>query len=365
MTSAAPTGLTAPALGRRLADRVAAVGWTATQAAEALDLSLDQYAELLNGALEPSNALAARLAHELGDEPEDWLMLGARPRAQVVNSGWGSVATEFNGDALKALRDRGYVSVTRARPAVLAEQLAAFFGCGPEDAASGVRAAFRQSAAHPVDPEAVAVWLRLAERQARWLAETEDVPALDLAGLRKLMPHLVQVGRQDPAAYLLQVQQDLADVGVALVFQADVPGTRLSGACWSSADTYAVVALTLRGRRDDMFWWTMFHELGHVLLGHDRVVESEEATDPALERDADALAKSLLLPDGWSKSLRVHSAVAVQALADELRVPAGVLVGQLQHEGVLPRGHLNALRRSTPAADELEQPSFVSRRARR
>ncbi len=352
-------------LGRAVEQASRARGLSGEQTAAALALELPEYARLLNGSLLLDQNLAQRLEQALGGTVAGWLRLAASHVSAPSNDAWQSVAATYNRDALKALRERGYVDATRANVGVLAEQLRAFFACEPADAQGQVRAAFRQSTARQADPEAVAVWLNLADRQARWFAESEQVPALDRDALSRLMPELVKVGQQPPDQYLPQVQDKLTDVGVVLVFQADVPGTRLSGASWSE-DAYAVVALTLMGARDDKFWWTLFHEVGHVLSRHGRVVEGDVASteDGDREVEADAVAHDLLLPLDWTWRLpRVLSRQGVRAVAAELGVPAGVLVGQLHHTGRLNRSHLNDLRQPTPPAESLEVQTYRQRLA--
>jgi HTH-type transcriptional regulator/antitoxin HigA len=83
----------------------------------------------------------------------------------------------------------------------------------------------------------------------------------------------------------------LASAGVRLVFVEHLTGTRIDGgAMW--LNDIPVIALSLRYDRIDWFWFTLMHELSHVLeheesldlqlVGNDAqrsVSESEERAD--------------------------------------------------------------------------------------
>lgn len=312
-------------------------------------LGLDEadLGRLLNGSLPLDDRLSAALSAALGGSPDVWEALYEQQRSPMGD--WLAAVGDYSKQALKALRQAGHVSATVADPPRLAEELTAFFRCAPQESHSLVQAAYRQSTAHAVDQDAVAVWLRLADLQARHLLEHQDVPPLDQDALGALMPTLMRVGSVDPTVYLPEVVRALREVGVVLVFQPDVPGSRLSGAAWPT-EAHAVVALTLRGRRDDRFWWTLLHELGHVVLGHGHVVHDADADGAAgdQEAEADAEAKKALVPAGWDSVLSKVSGPALHAVADDLNVPVGVLVGQLHKSKRLPVEHLNALRLPMP-----------------
>lgn len=300
-----------------------------------------------------TTTVAGALARVLGESPDYWLRLDD-DEDDAPSRSWLRALDSYGADSLKALRSRGVLAATRRQPEQLARELREFFDCRPDEVEALVPASYRQSQAYPVARDAVSVWLRLADKQARRLADFHSVPALDLEGLRRLLPQLVRVGRKEPRQYLDEVRERLADVGVVLVFQQDVPGTRLSGASWPSSLGYGVVALTLRHRKDDFFWWTLFHECAHLLLQHGRVLDSLVDDLGEVEEAANRLAQSLLLPAGWDGPLTKVSHDRVSALASKLDVPAGVLVGQLQKARGLKPNWLAALKKRMPDPEGLE-----------
>lgn len=68
----------------------------------------------------------------------------------------------------------------------------------------------------------------------------------------------------------------LAENGVALVFLPHLKGSFLQGATFIDGNKI-VVGLTARGKDADKFWFSLFHELGHIILGHvGKMVEQQK-----------------------------------------------------------------------------------------
>ncbi len=107
-----------------------------------------------------------------------------------------------------------------------------------------------------------------------------------------------------------------------------------------------------RGAWSDVFWFSLFHELGHVLrhgkrhvyLEHDAGVGPEAR---ALEDEADAFASERLIPERALDEFLTTgpvTAARVASFADHVGVAPGIVVGRLQHLGVLRHDQLNDLR---------------------
>ena len=112
-----------------------------------------------------------------------------------------------------------------------------------------------------------------------------------------------------------------------------------------------LVQLSLRGTWADIFWFTLFHELGHVLRHGRREVFIEWLADDDhddRESDADAFAAETLIPraayDTFLRRSPVPSAAAIVAFADQQRIAPGIVVGRLQHDRKLDHSDLNRLR---------------------
>ena len=137
----------------------------------------------------------------------------------------------------------------------------------------------------------------------------------------------------------------LAENGIAVEVARHLPGTHLDGAAMISANGKPVIGLTLRYDRIDHFWYTLEHELAHVLfhLGHNRSSHHRssfvddlgiEITDDK-EVEADTKAKEALIPTAVWDSSEVKenpSPMVVISLAHELGIHPGIVAGRYRHE---------------------------------
>jgi HTH-type transcriptional regulator/antitoxin HigA len=197
--------------------------------------------------------------------------------------------------------------------------------------------AYRRSRVRDSDEYAIASWLRLAEREAHKI----DCKPFDRERLEAAIPELRSLTRRDPAEFA---------PAVALVFVEAVPRSQVSGAVKWLSPTRAMIGLSLLGRFEDRFWFTFFHELCHVLRHQKKLVflDNERGScDDADEAEADRFAAEVLIPHrDLSNLAQVRpTAVAVSAFSSRIGVSSGIVVGRMQHEGWLPRSHLNRLKR--------------------
>ncbi len=97
---------------------------------------------------------------------------------------------------------------------------------------------------------------------------------------------------------------------------------------------------------NDKFWFTFFHEAGHILNDSKKelFIDVDYVDDPS-EQAANEFARSLLIPAKHDRELPgLKSQAAVSAFAKKINVAPGIVVGRLQREKILPYTHLNGLK---------------------
>lgn len=129
--------------------------------------------------------------------------------------------------------------------------------------------------------------------------------------------------------------------GIVLVIEKHIPKTDLDGAAMLLSDGTPVIGLTLRLNRIDLFWYTLFHELGHVLLHLTKGVrfaffDQEEAScSDLLEEQADRFAMNNLISElDWSNCVApfVASEDSVLEDAEKLGVHPAIVAGRIRKE---------------------------------
>ena len=105
-----------------------------------------------------------------------------------------------------------------------------------------------------------------------------------------------------------------------------------------------VVGLTARGKDADKFWFSLFHELAHIVLGH---VGQPNGTTDEDEKAADKWAgDALIVADDFERFRREgdFSEKNVIRFAKEQGIAPGIVVGRMQMEGMIKYSVLNDLK---------------------
>jgi len=225
--------------------------------------------------------------------------------------------------------------------------LLGFFGVASLSNLSAA-AAWRKSDALTPDECALAAWLRKGELEAQEV----DVQEFDPDGLAAAFAVIRGFTRESPAQFGQKLKRMLSGLGVALVFVPHLKKTGAHGATrWLGRK--AVVQLSVRFSWADIFWFTLFHELSHLLLHGKKGMFINFLKDhrDKYEREADAHAGDLLIPPAlYARFLakcerhRFLPGHEIVEFAADIGIHPGIVVGRLQHDKKLKPQILNELR---------------------
>lgn len=247
-----------------------------------------------------------------------------------------------------AMSKLGWISKFKAPKEQLVEVLR-FFGIASvsqwDDMWPNLNVAYRQHNHHEVFPEAVSAWLRRGEIEA---AQIPCAP-YDKAAFRTALDEIRKLTTEAPEVFVPKMQELCANAGVAVVFVPALPKTGVSGATRWLTPNKAIVQLSLRYKTDDHLWFTFFHEAGHILLHGKKelFLEGSNGLDETKEEEANKFAQTELIPRSAFARLattRQFSKVLIQDFARQIGIAPGIVVGQLQHAGMLPITHCNDLK---------------------
>lgn len=266
----------------------------------------------------------------------DWDMHTSERKAAVSLQ---EAATWAEGFDLSILLQSGVVYSTDST-AERARKLLQFFGVASPAAFEATwlrpRVSFKRSQAYTVHGQNTALWLRLVERSAEEL----DVHAeYKTAKLRKAAAKIPAFTTMPFATGFEAAQAALAEAGVALVFVRQVPETRVCAATWWVGDRPAI-GITERHRRPDIFWFSLLHEIGHLLLHPKRTtfldLEMDKSETAEAEKDEEVEANDYAANVLFPKSARLRIAGAktkqdLMFLAAELHLSVAIVAGQHGH----------------------------------
>ncbi|MFP4338495.1 MAG: HigA family addiction module antitoxin [Halothece sp.] len=207
---------------------------------------------------------------------------------------------------------------------------------------------FRKSQAYKTDSWAVAAWLRQGE------IEAAKIPCAkyDSQKFRESLDAIRKLTIEPPEIFEPQIVELCAASGVAVTFVPQLPKTRTCGATrWLTSDK-ALIQLSLRYKTNDHFWFSFFHEAGHILLHGKRDLFLEEndkkQENNNKEKEANIFARNFLIEpslyEEFISSPHCRSEQGIKKFASELGITPGIVVGRLQHDRVLPYTHCNGLK---------------------
>lgn len=343
----------ASAPGETIAQVLTARAQAPAQLARRMGVSVSAVEELLAGSASITIDTAQRLSDSIGASIEFWMARDAQYRddlARVAADAWAQRLP------VRDMVQLGWIPpVANWRERI--EVCTRFFGIDEfsawssryEDVLAGAN--FRTSAAFPGTAEAITAWLRRAEV----LAETQPAEPWDQAALQRVLPALVRLSRQrDPLVFLPELRALLGSAGVVVVLVRAPRSAPVSGAVWRAPDGRRLLGLSGRHLSDDHFWFTVLHEVGHLLL-HDvsrAFVDKIDDGPGSQETDsreiaANGFAADALLPEPVRQSLRGRQIGSrdVLRLSGTHGVSPGVVVGLLQHDGLIGFHQLNHLKR--------------------
>lgn len=177
---------------------------------------------------------------------------------------------------------------------------------------------------------------RVTARARETFSVKEDVhEPLEL----KWIPDLVRLSRERDGPR--RAVSMLADRGITLIVEAQVPGLKIDGAAFI-VDGRPVIGMTLRTDAVDSFWFTLMHELAHVTLhfstglavGFYDQTDQETSVDEQ-EDEANRFASNLLIPEErWRRSTAriAKSASVIERFASDLGIHPAIVFGRIRKE---------------------------------
>lgn len=206
-------------------------------------------------------------------------------------------------------------------------------------------AKFRTSQSFNPQLGAVAAWIKQCETEADYIdcqGWNKEKFASSLVEIKKLTLE------SEPSIFLPELQRICSECGVAVVIARTPSGCQASGATKFLSGEKALLMLSFRYLSDDHFWFTFFHEAGHLILhGEDAVfVEGGDGCDDVREAEANAFSQNFLIPYEFSDELPSlkDNMRGVLKFAKRMGVSPGIVVGQLQHQGIIKQNHMQRLK---------------------
>ncbi len=346
----APTEVSHP--GGTLEDALEERGMTQAQLAERTGRPKKTINEIIKGKTGITAETAIQLERVLGITASFWIQRQCQYDESIARQNSKSKLTNhlewLKKIPVREMEKAGWIQQVE-EPTEILNAVLSFFGVNSPDQWDVVwqnpEGAYRQSPAFKKNPEANSVWLRKGELESEKIKCDKYNQALFHEALQNLRSYT----RHGPDKFESAMVDQCAEAGVAVVFVPPLRGVPVYGVTRWLTPEKALIQLSLRGGYEDIFWFTFFHEAGHILKHgkKDIFIESDGFTNDK-EEEADQFASNFLIPSiEWKRFITAgnfRTKSAVRAFANDLDISPAIVVGRLQHDSLLPYTHMNDLR---------------------
>lgn len=328
--------------GEFLEETLQEIGMTQAELSNRLGRPIQAINEIIKGKKSITSTTALELEDVLGVPSHIWI--GLESEYQIVIAKQEELKQME--EETKLIKNFPYADLVKAgfvkgtRKAIeKVDELKRFFNVAKLVQIAHVKAyqpAFRVSSHDNVSHESIATWIQASRIKAKDI----ETKAFDKKILKeKLIQMKSLMILEDINEAIEEIQKVLNSCGIVLVLLPHFKNTKIHGATFWLDNDKAVIAMTLRGSFSDMFWFSFFHEVGHILLHPKREVFLEDGySDPKLqkqEKEADKFASELLINGtDFNKfvSLDDISEASVIDFAKQQGIKTSIVVGRLMYE---------------------------------
>lgn len=245
------------------------------------------------------------------------------PIADMIKNGWLPPVTSIQDKTAALLTFFGFANHLAWEEYYFKQQL---------------KVAFRISLAQTKEPFAISTWLRRGELQAAQLSAN----VYSETKFKQALPELKTIMSKHPDGFFNQLQSICSEAGVKIVYTPSINKAPISGSTRWLGDT-PFIQLTGRYKRNDSFWFTFFHEAGHILLHGKKEIFLENLDyserDSKKENEADEFAVKWTLTEDEVAQILAEQPLndkKIRAFAKEYNTHPAIIIGRLQHKKLIP-----------------------------
>lgn len=178
-------------------------------------------------------------------------------------------------------------------------------------------------------------WISLALREAR----NKNGIDYNKSKLKEYIPTIRSLTIEDPSIFYPKLESIFKECGISFVLLPYLSKSNIYGATkWFSKEN-VMLAVSNRGEKADLFWFTIFHEISHVLMEHRReTLINYHGVD---DIEADQMAADMLIPkNDWERFISKSdiSRNDIVNFSKEINVLPCIVLGRLHKEKIIPYG---------------------------
>lgn len=162
-----------------------------------------------------------------------------------------------------------------------------------------------------------------------------DAPKFDKKKFEQAVEYAL-TQTENHSGFFPLIKKKFLEAGIVLVVLPNLSGSGVNGAT-KKVGNKILLMVNDRRKYADTFWFTLFHEIGHIINGDYGITFKDNKNQK--ECDADFYAQNKLIPSekyqNFIKETKVFDVNAIRCFAHEIGRDPGLVLGRLQNEGIV------------------------------
>jgi len=348
--------------GDMIVETLETIGMSQAELAERIGKSAKFVNELIKGKAHITSDTAQALERVIGYTAKGWLALDRAYQDELMEIAQMEYAEEclswLSKFPLPFMKKHGILSNIKDKKALVSELLSFFRVKSPNEynyIYNEASIAFKIELKYTKDPEAIAVWLRLGEKDAD---KIDNLKKYNKKTLNNAIPEFKRISYKMEKGWHNELKDILTECGVALSYTPMIKKAPIHGAArWIKNKTVPLIQVTDRGKDANKFWFTFYHELGHIILHgkKDIFIEGEASTldklyiDEQKENEANRYAEKSMFSESQLITLEniIKGSVTkdlVQHHSQTMKVNQNFIIAKLRRMGTMEYNELSSMR---------------------
>jgi HTH-type transcriptional regulator/antitoxin HigA len=196
--------------------------------------------------------------------------------------------------------------------------------------------AYRLSERVKVDYFVLFAWLKICDLEVE--KRRENIP-LNINLLKEKIPVLKSLMFKNEESIREGLEKNLEDCGINFLLIPHFEGAPVQGVIKLNKNGSLNLIMTNRQKFADIFWFTFFHEIGHIINGDisNKFIDYESEENEK-EKKADLFSsRTLINHKEYEDFIRLNdfSIDSVESFSSKLKIPSFILIGRLQKDKYL------------------------------
>ncbi|MBI6183645.1 ImmA/IrrE family metallo-endopeptidase [Serratia proteamaculans] len=189
------------------------------------------------------------------------------------------------------------------------------------------------------DDVLVNTWLSFVYEKEKIVSAIANVPTYSPIS-REFLVDFVKNSVDE--AFPLLAPKALMALGIILIYEEAIPSAKVDGVVYINDNGNPVIAMSLRYSRIDNYWFTLMHELSHVLLHYENlgspIIDNMDVIaepENLIESQADRMALDTLIPRGLWRGCSAKQTLREDdlfAFSKEIGIHPAIVAGRIRNE---------------------------------